>query len=384
MARSAYVLVGLLLCLAPASADDAVFRGDGATVFPVESTDIRMVSERIRLHYREGLGFAVDVDELFENQGPATSLTIGFPFGSGELDLSLENSPDPAWVPESFDPRQDPHFQTLVDGQSIPTSLKRGAGGYDLVFTSSIGFKQGETKRVRHLYTVGGFSDSAGGLTFRYILKTGALWKGSIGRILIYAEIDSTKAEGIHFMSPAPLSILRVGTTILATWDLRDIKPDFDLEFRSLPLFLSRVAMDIGSGNDILDLAATDRIQAEAVGSEGQRFLRNLVLASYGYPFKDALSRAQFYESGYFKENLRFRREEIRTKHWGFIVKTAEREGKSVDPLGEGPGTESLFAADALLAQRASLPVALWKESAALARSVGLDSKEPAKILKDI
>src|SRR3990172_966747 len=123
MARRAIMLLTLLMTLAYAYADDAVFEGNGYTVFPVQNTDIRMVSEKIWLRFPQGLGFGMEVEEVFENLGSAANVTIGFPFSTDDLDLALENSPDPEWVPESFDPRRDPHFQTFVDGRPIPAAL---------------------------------------------------------------------------------------------------------------------------------------------------------------------------------------------------------------------------------------------------------------------
>lgn len=95
-----------------AHADDAVYRGDGIDVYPLENTDIQMVAEVITITRRGSDRFDVDVDMTFKNHGAKTTVQMGFPILADESDGERTEF--------------DPHLKTWVNGKEVELIKKRG------------------------------------------------------------------------------------------------------------------------------------------------------------------------------------------------------------------------------------------------------------------
>ncbi|GAM07886.1 hypothetical protein OR1_00155 [Geobacter sp. OR-1] len=248
----------------------------------------------------------VDVTLNFQNFGPDTVLQIGFPFDQSLAEADEEESPP------------DPGFVTYVDGTKVPVVYKKGIQNPDLkdlhyphVFTSEIAFKSGEKKSIRHTYNVGGTVDSMGGMDFRYILKTGALWKGVIERVDVFLSTPARDMADLQCISPAPQKVERKGNDITLSWTMLNLKPEADIVFQRFFTELSRMSPD-QLFEEVLGNNKSGFSVSNACMSE---YFRNRVLATYGYPFAGPYEHALFYGSGQFKENPQFSWNKVTEKH---------------------------------------------------------------------
>lgn len=290
--------------------DDTVVSGNGINVFPVTSSEIQLVSETINLRYDAKKGFRawqVDVTLNFQNFGPDTVVQIGFPFDSeikGEFDEDVPPNPG---------------FITYVDGTKVPVTYKKGINNpalkgisYPHMFTSDIAFKKDEKKSIRHTYTVGGTLDSSGYSEFRYILKTGALWKGVIERVDVQLSTPAQDIANLQCISPSPQKAERKGNDVILSWTILNLKPDSDIVFQTFHNKLLKLGPD-QLADEILGNDKKDGYSiTEACMSD---YFRNKVLATYGYPFPETHARALFYVNGLFKENPEFSWSKISSKH---------------------------------------------------------------------
>jgi hypothetical protein len=295
------VFAGTLKCL---FANDAVFSGNGVTVFPVRTAEIQMVTDSVTIKRGGGLGWLVEVIASFKNFGPDTVVQIGFPFSWGTPETS-----DTEFEGEYPD---TPDFRAFVDGKPVLVTPKRGILGeatelaYDLVYVFNVNFLHGESKTIRQTYTVGGSQNSMGGDVFTYILKTGSLWKDSIEKLSITLAIDKKDAAYWQSVFPPEQKAEERGDKLYLYWSYNNIKPNFDLTVEHLPTFFSDLSLD-----ELLkhpDLSVEELLKrANSAGvvidPKWARYIRNLTYARYGYPFKDPYVRAQFYGTGRSKEN---------------------------------------------------------------------------------
>ncbi|MGE5550138.1 MAG: YARHG domain-containing protein [Bacteroidota bacterium] len=170
----------LFLCTLGPRADDGVFLGKGADIYPAEEAKIRLDYELLTVTHTEGeKGGNVRVEALFilSNTGEARTVTVGFPEESG-------------YSPEETD-EQFPtimNFTATVDGVPVGTvrqTLREPNEdfAFDWAYLWRVRFGKGETRVIRNTYDYKPAFDSIGLHTVRYILRTGALWAGPIGRI---------------------------------------------------------------------------------------------------------------------------------------------------------------------------------------------------------
>jgi hypothetical protein len=300
----------LSLLLQNGRCDDSVVSGNGINVFPVTSTDIQLVSETINLRYDAKKAFSawqVDVTLNFQNFGPDTVVQIGFPF-----DAALTGEDEEEILP-------DTGLISFVDGTKVAVTHKKGIKNpalkgiqYADIYTSEIAFKSGEKKSIRHTYTVGGTVDSMGAMDFKYILKTGALWRGVIERVDVLLSTSARDLADLQYISPPPQKAERKGKDIILSWTLLNIKPDSDIVIQKftdnlLKMSLDQLAEEILGRNKNSIYSANELSKAD--------YFRNKVLATYGYHFTDPYEQALFYENGQFKEDPSFSWNRISTKH---------------------------------------------------------------------
>lgn len=240
------VVLGLIISFATISsttfADDGAFEGEGASVYPITNSDVQMVSETINIAYVPGVdgpnffksaSWNVDVTMNFVNHGLATKIQMGFPFRepfSSDDDRSDENKELPD---------QDPAygFTSYVNGKKIKTITKEGVINpifskkyrFKKVITFPVSFKAGETKVIRHTYSVGGESYSDGSKYFNYILRTGGLWRGVIEDCKIFLEAPADVIEEFQYISPEGYTSSLKGNILQISWSFKNFKPDFDI-----------------------------------------------------------------------------------------------------------------------------------------------------------
>jgi hypothetical protein len=182
-----------------------------------------MVAEVITVSDKGGRDrFDVDVDMTFKNHGAPTTVQMGFPI--------LEDWSDGERI------EFDPHFRTWINGEEVHISKKRGIPNpvknyphfSDAVYTYPVAFKQDETIKIKHHYSVGGIFDSIGGWRFTYILRTGALWKDTIENFKLIYKTSSSSVHEIECTNPPEQTREHHGEEIHFVWDFTDFKPKSD------------------------------------------------------------------------------------------------------------------------------------------------------------
>ena len=328
---------GLMLAMGLATAtcavaDDGVYMGDGATVYPITSSQVQLASETVIITHggpdesapgSRRMSWRVDATLHFRNLGGPTTVQMGFPFGplGGDIDWSNPRERD----------EYDPHFRTWVDGEETPTTLKQAEPdsgllrlNREVVYAFPVDFAGKQVRTVRHTYRVGGSASSDGSGDFTYVLTTGALWAGRIDTATVRVIVPVGAAADMDIVCPHEHDARREGDQLVLEWRWRDLEPDFDLKIASLPRSLHEMPLD--------ELA--DETTTQAVWESGtvRRVLRderpdpctarwycNRILAEYGYPFRSPFVRAQFYAGGACHEDPAFSEAALTPRHRYFL-----------------------------------------------------------------
>ncbi len=301
-------------------ANDAVFKGNGRNLLPVRETNVQMVSELIYITYGKGLGFQVEVINTFKNWGKATDLTVGFPFKVYYPGIEEDSI---GTIRKNY----SPDFEVYADGIKLKTRLNYNnnySDEYNVVYLFNLHFDPGETKILRHKYTVGGTITSTGEWDFEYILKTGALWKGNIESIAIVVEIPLVDVQKVQAVWPSERSAFKENGNVYLTWKFVNIKPDFNLTLGGFSNYFNSLAFE-----NIADMIQTNELPVYIKGNK--RYLRNLIFARFGYPFKNPFVRAQFYYNNKILKNITlkpnkdFKITDIPSKYLALVKKLNEK-----------------------------------------------------------
>jgi hypothetical protein len=191
------------------AANDSSVVGVGGAVTSFDpSTPVRMLRESVTVDYAKA---AVTTEFVFENPGPTTTVTMGFPEeGWGDI-----GEPGRSWFRS---------FKSWVDGKEVKTELWPDAsddGTYKFWWTKEVGFPAGRERRVRNDYTTrhGGNVEQVEWLT--YVLRTGAPWAGTIGRAKVVFDVSGIPDGTV--MSAHPMYHRRSGD--LLVWEWHDFEP---------------------------------------------------------------------------------------------------------------------------------------------------------------
>jgi hypothetical protein len=207
-----WILLGLLPA-GPACADDAAIFGVGGSVSPIlEHPSIRMTAEFVHAWL---FADSVEVECVFflQNDGPDTSVTMGFPNRSGGAGVE--------------DIVSFHRFQSFVDGDSVSTEIRRDAehqsyGDYACWYTKTVAFAAGQTRCIRESYSASPGSTSLGGVWFDYILWSGATWAGTIGVADIVVTVDSA-IPAVSWLRVRPAGFRRSANEF--RWHFTDFEP---------------------------------------------------------------------------------------------------------------------------------------------------------------
>jgi hypothetical protein len=219
----------IFLCtgfICPVYGNDASYYGSGVTVYPMKHDNIQLVSETITITKGIGLGWGVEAVLNFKNHGNKTTVQMGFPFDT-------DGPNDPGQTEESV---PDPKFRTFINSKEIKVTKKKGWSksplqdlSFPIVYTFTVPFEQGETKTIRHTYSVEGTEWSTGEYEFKYILKTGALWKDKIKDIQISLILTGASNTEITEIKPKEHKKERQQGATVLSWEFHDIKPNFNI-----------------------------------------------------------------------------------------------------------------------------------------------------------
>lgn len=323
----------VLLASAPAivQADDSVYMGSGYHVYPIQNSDVQLAAETIVITDNHAFSggprfdsnrFAINVDMTFKNHGPDTTLQMGFPViidarDGEEVEIKT-------------------HFRTWVNGKEVPITKKQGMPNplekdwhfSQTVYTYTVSFKKGETKEIKHSYNVGGTDVSTGRWELRYILKTGALWKGVIEDFSLIYKTRLAKAKDIIGFRPHEQKAVLKGSELDLLWNFKNYKPKNDFLIIGGATMINPTLLVAESLSEDMEFLKTE---ARYLKSEELRYAKNKVYASYGYPFKSPFVRAQFYYPGSpYKESASFSEQKMSKEHREFIELLSKIEAEKL------------------------------------------------------
>lgn len=220
-------LLGLLPGLALAN-DTALSVRGGLAGAMSEHPSIRMVTALITadLHNHYSL---VQCEYLFRNEGPATTVSMGFPSLPGYGDV-----PDLEVAPELRD------FRSWIDGKPVATrqvqqAKQEGEDARRRWYVKEVPFAPGQERKVRNSYRQPNGHVSTGEQFLPYVLSTGASWHGPIGSVEVrvrwaegwYWEPHPDREEEVSWQSQPDPGEYR--------WTATNLDPRFDLRFEFLP-----------------------------------------------------------------------------------------------------------------------------------------------------
>ncbi len=318
------LLIIVLLASVPTivQADDSNYMGDGYHVYPIQNAEVQLAAETIVITDNIAFGrtppvgkgrFTINVDMTFKNHGPDTTLQMGFPVLVKDRGGKLFEI--------------NTYFRTWVNGKEVrvikkhgvPNPLKDDWHFSKMVYTYTVSFKKGETKKIKHSYNVSGTEFNTNRWELRYFLRTGALWKDVIEDFsLIYKTHISKAKDIIGFLPREQKSAVR-GEELDILWNFKNFKPKNDfLAFggaaggNPYTLVRSSLSEDIES--------IKNRYMVDQLSSAELRYARTKVFASYGYPFKSPFVRAQFYyEGSSYKESASFSEKKMSKEHLAYV-----------------------------------------------------------------
>jgi len=203
-----FLLVFALLLLNSTSvfADSANVGGTGNTVKMLNNEDVQMVSEVINLTvgsepkisdvYGEVFGgyINVEVEYLFKNTSDkAVNVQMGFPEecgGSCYMD-------DPQFANEflgQYENYKLLNFKAFDSDHEYSVTMKQGEeddyGSGKNWYTYEVNFAPGEEQTITNSYWIAPYSYKSGSRWFKYILETGASWKGVIESVDVYLNFE--------------------------------------------------------------------------------------------------------------------------------------------------------------------------------------------------
>ena len=220
-----------------AYADDATLGGTGITVFPISDTEVEMEEEIIDIVVRDGCSY-VTCQFFFHNTGDGTNLLVGFPTqypGGYESQEELDEEMEGEYFDEMYVTQLN-WFRTFVDGERVHVTVKKGLepegnNADDLYFpqwyTWRMHFAADERIKVVNKYWM---ENSFGGECtewISYILRSGATWKGPIGKITVRMQLEDYNLSATSFPGMQPTYIEENGNIV---WEAENIEPEEDVD----------------------------------------------------------------------------------------------------------------------------------------------------------
>lgn len=274
MRHTLVILVGAALAIAaahPSIADDAAMMTvAGGSVEPMAShPSVRMLSETVTVRLSDKAA-RVRCEFTFKNEGPKQTVKMGFPeesVASGDSGRGMLYG-----------------FKSWVDGKPVECIYKKGKQPtddrpaqrrYQAWFVKDVPFEAGQTRKVVDDYNsnLGYYANSmmSGDYEyvryFNYVLRTGASWKGPIGRAVIV--VDTSKVTEEHYdLVPRMPGFRRSKDRI--SWTFSNFEPRGDISIRLEPRY------PILNGKKIAEGAWSPFNRVNGVTMVGLEWLREL------------------------------------------------------------------------------------------------------------
>lgn len=259
------------------SADDGTLGGTGITVFPIFDTEVEMEEEIIDIVVRDGCSY-VTCQFFFHNTGESTDLLVGFPTqypGGYESQEALDTEMAEEYFDEMYVTQLN-WFRTFVDGERVRVSVKKGLvpegnNTEELYFpqwyTWRMHFAANERIKVVNKYWM---ENSFGGEStewISYILRSGATWKGPIGKITVRMQLEDYDLSDTSFPGMPPTYIEENGTIV---WEAEDLEPLDDADVWTIDTPYSQFG-----GNPYDEYNDEEASQYESYRKMDIRMLRN-------------------------------------------------------------------------------------------------------------
>ena len=194
--------------------------GGAAEMLKREHPSIRMVSERVYVRLEPTVAH-VRCRFVFKNEGPATTVRMGFPDVSAERQHLLS-------------------FKSWIDGKQVSTrriqditESPEPRGWITSWIVKDVRFGRNQTRTIVDQYD-GPIREEGRRTEFTYILTTGANWKGKIGRAEIVVDIVGFSKTYL-METPSPKGYAKKGSKLV--WVMRNFEPgeDIGVYFRRPP-----------------------------------------------------------------------------------------------------------------------------------------------------
>lgn len=204
-------------------ADDGSLGRTPDGVFPIQENDVEMESEEITVDLEKN---SVECIFVFHNTGESKNIYMGFP---GKLDKSMGGE-----LTEDLNLELG-HFKTFVKGKALPVIREKSVQPYNAEtldvsrysewFTFTVPFKADERVTVRNTYDFRPSYVSTGDVFTGYVLKTGALWKGSIGSAKVTFKLGKIQPYQVERLQPGGFKF--IDNNLI--WERNNFEPGYDL-----------------------------------------------------------------------------------------------------------------------------------------------------------
>ncbi|MDP3024305.1 MAG: hypothetical protein Q8O10_02095 [candidate division Zixibacteria bacterium] len=179
-----------------------------------------MVAETVKVQKGEE-EWEVNCIFILRNSGESSEVQIGFP------DLT-ERSPGQETIQGTIN-----NFKCFVDGKEIQTEHKQGVRSpldpeltYPFAYVWRTAFGKHQTHRIVNTYSFKGMFSSDGLIWLRYVLKTGALWKGKIKKAILEFDLGEIDPRFVTSIRPSGFVIRKNKIR----WTFSDFEPKEDIE----------------------------------------------------------------------------------------------------------------------------------------------------------
>lgn len=226
--RGGLVAMALMLILAacPARADDGVFEGSGGTVSLSQSRHVRMVAEEVVFDLTTPDLIRVACLFVVVNEGPADTLLLGFPDYWPATDDDSQRADGRSAIRDLVVMVDGvPVTTTAVPAADAPTILGDRTRGvaWNVAHVWTCDFAPGQTRVLRTEYCHG-YSMMVGvSHVLNYVLRTGASWAGSIGKVVVRIIPGELRIKARY----GPQRWERVGAEYV--WTAADLEPTEDI-----------------------------------------------------------------------------------------------------------------------------------------------------------
>ncbi len=258
-----YRTARLLLCLAAwpivAWSNDTAYFGSADTVVPINSKQIRMVRESIRIRYAGNKfddRWYVDCRFEFRNTSEdAVTVLMGFP----DNYINYPNEKTKQWTIRNFKASVNAATvaveHRVIDHSKESLLLQNEDGAY----VWSVEFKPGETIILNNSYDTGA-TESPPQFNFVYVVETGARWQGTIERAEFEIDLSAIPYSPFFTITPAPKEI----SAGMYKLRFENFKPDFNVHIKGGHIQQGGESIDqilSMSGSEMWGLADLDELR---------------------------------------------------------------------------------------------------------------------------